>query len=508
MKKVVSFFLKQGRFLGLLLCGLASLPAWAGSYELGLQCYEKGDYQMAAQYLRAAVAESGLQSQNPNLRYYLADSYMKLNRLAEAQAEYQMVMSLAPDSQAARLSQTALLHLRGYLERPVGNAWRQTGGLPGQTNSAGAKPDQYTGPMEAGEDYLDEVLQNGRVIRWSLAHMPLKIYVERSPLGIRNFQPAFVNQAAKAIVPWVEALNRQISYVLVNSPEQADIRITWVNTIDTRGHSADGGTAYTAGLTLPDTQNGQLRAMNIKLATFNIKGKPQTEKIIGAVAVHEMGHALGLLGHSSHADDIMSASNESLTTLSRRDVNTIRRLYRLPADINNLPATTHPYNEKRQQELASKLDEGIAKQEALVKRADTALNWLNLGVNYYIKARQLESEGKSGAETAAWYQKAILANNQAIRKEPKDPRAYHRRSLVYQALGDFNSALRDIEMSISLDRKEPVYHMLEAWYLANLGQTARARAALDTYLLYQPGAAGSDEVKRIQDAIQGNRTKS
>jgi tetratricopeptide (TPR) repeat protein len=500
MKKVVRDCLKHSGFALLISFCCLSHPAWAGSYELGLQQYEQGNYVMALQYLRSAISESNSQSQNPNIRYYLADTYLKLNRLAEAQAEYQTVMSLAPDSQAAKLSKVALTHLRAYINEAPSD--RSKGTVPNLSGAGSNGPDQYMGPIDNGEDYLDEVLANGRVVRWSLAKMPLKIYVERSPMGIRNFQPAFINQVNRGIMPWANALNHQLSYVWVNSSEQADIRISWINTIDTKGHSSDGGTAYTAGLTQPNTRGNQLHYMDVKIATFDIEGKPQTENIIASVAIHELGHALGLLGHSSHEDDIMCASNDSVTAPSKRDINTIRKLYRLPPDINNLPASSRPKNEKREQELASKLDEGITKMEAFIKTDDTALNWLNLGVLYFQKAKQLDQANKPKAEVDAWYQKALAANTQAIQREPKDPRAYHKQSLVYQALEDYPKALQNIEISISLDHKEPIYYMLDAWYLAKLGQAGRARAALDTYLLYKPGEANSDDVKLILEALK------
>jgi Flp pilus assembly protein TadD len=114
----------------------------------------------------------------------------------------------------------------------------------------------------------------------------------------------------------------------------------------------------------------------------------------------------------------------------------------------------------------------------------------------------LEKGGKPDSEIRPWCEKALSAINKAIHKEPNDPRAYHRRSLVYQQLDNFNQALLDIEKAISLDRKEPVYYMLDAFYLAKLGQRARAKNALDTYLLYRPDEAGADDVRLILETLK------
>ena len=115
----------------------------------------------------------------------------------------------------------------------------------------------------------------GKIVRWSFKKMPLKVYIESSPVGIRNFQPAYASQVSKALDVWSKALAHQISFAPTTNKEQADLRVSWVNSIDTKGHSDDGGTAYTAGLTVPSISNSQLKYMDIKLATFDIEGHPQ-----------------------------------------------------------------------------------------------------------------------------------------------------------------------------------------------------------------------------------------
>ena len=48
------------------------------------------------------------------------------------------------------------------------------------------------------------------------------------------------------------------------------------------------------------------------------------------IALHEIGHALGINGHSSDSKDIMFMSvDKNQTTLSRRDVETLKALYKL-----------------------------------------------------------------------------------------------------------------------------------------------------------------------------------
>ncbi len=475
----------------------ALLPeAKAGTYELGLEMYQEGRYDMAVRYFREATEQNAL---DVNAHYYLADSYLKLSRLGEAQAEYRKILAMAPDSQAARLSRVGLSRLMGYLDSTNSKRWRRAGG-----SGSGKGLDRYTGTPPNGEDYLDEVSENGKFVRWALTKMPLRLYIEQSPQGIRNFQPAFVNQIRLAMDVWVKALEHQLSYTIVYDKEEADIAVSWINSIDTRGHETDGGTAYTAGLTLPRIRNDELWDMDVKIATFDIQGKPQKTEIIYAVAIHELGHALGLLGHSDSSEDIMYAQNQNVTMPSRRDINTIRKLYMAVADISNVPMAEREENNKQDGEAAKRLDQSIAKMEEQAKQDGMALTWLNLSVAYFQKAKNLmQTDGPAAAKL--WYEKSMKAINQAIALEPEDPRAYHKRSLVYQELQNYESALADIQKSISLDRKEPEYYLLQSWYLASLGRTAQARSSLDTYLLYKPGEAGSTEVKRVQERLSQGR---
>ena len=71
----------MGLGLGLLMAMVCPLPGYAGPYEVGLKLYSQGDYATASRYFLEAASQG---SSNPNVHYYLADSYLKLNRLAEA----------------------------------------------------------------------------------------------------------------------------------------------------------------------------------------------------------------------------------------------------------------------------------------------------------------------------------------------------------------------------------------------------------------------------------------
>ena len=60
----------------------------------------------------------------------------------------------------------------------------------------------------------------------------------------------------------------------------------------------------------------------------------QTGSYIQAAARHELGHALGIWGHSPLETDVMYASQvRHIPTISRRDVNTLRLVYQQPTSL-------------------------------------------------------------------------------------------------------------------------------------------------------------------------------
>src|SRR5262249_45132609 len=155
---------------------------------------------------------------NVDAHYYLADTLVKLNRRTEARTEYEKVLALAPGSPAAKLSRMGLTQLQ---ETPVPlshRLWRLQGDKP-----LGKPQDRYIGTIGDGDTYLQQVTESNGVIRWSFLKMPLKVYLEMSPLGVRNFQPAFPNRVRHALDVWMGVLDHQLSYTLQNTPDGADI---------------------------------------------------------------------------------------------------------------------------------------------------------------------------------------------------------------------------------------------------------------------------------------------
>ncbi|MGE0199658.1 MAG: tetratricopeptide repeat protein [Candidatus Melainabacteria bacterium] len=492
--------------LGLVVIGLPTRSSWAQSpdnvFDLGVKVYKTGQYDVARYYFTRAVRQDPGSALK---HYYLADTLRKLRRSAEAEQEYQTVLTLVPGSDMARRSRVALVRLQNpsMVKNPVGAS--------ASTREGHAAIDRLTGYTPAGEDYMDVIASGGNYTRWSLKKMPLRLYVEDRPSGLRNYEPGFAAAAKKAVGVWQQATRGQIATTLVNQPQSADIVVRWVNTIDLSGYKTDRGTSYTAGLTTPKIRSQMLQQMDVQIATFDIENKPQSTEKIYAVAVHELGHALGLLGHSDNKTDIMFAQNLGVVTPSKRDLNTLFRLYNRNADVSNEKPDNKTKTADELAEQLERLEKSMAQQQALVDERPTNLNWINLSVTFFKKAQYLESHaGKLNlpnddtAKPATWYQKTIDALNHALAQESQDSKAYYKRALAYRALRNNDAALADAQAAI---RYTPGYgeaYLLKTWILMDQGQKGQAENTINEYLAIHPEGRNHPDIQKIQARLKAD----
>lgn len=172
----------------------------------------------------------------------------------------------------------------------------------------------------AAGTYIDRILadRDSTIERWP-DHMgrPLRIWIDSSDT-IGGAQANFPTAVRNAFSEWAVA-GLPMRFAFVASPRDAEVRIRWTDHLDHK----------TGSTTWRTDRNGWLVSGDITLATHVSDGQPLDARGMRAIALHEVGHALGL-SHSVDPHDIM-APLVRVDGLSAQDRGTVKLLYSLPA---------------------------------------------------------------------------------------------------------------------------------------------------------------------------------
>jgi hypothetical protein len=144
---------------------------------------------------------------------------------------------------------------------------------------------------------------------------PVRVWL--TPGSVANYQTAFLDAVRSAFGRWQEA-GIPIRFNLGADSGNAEVRLQWrvQFEIDRTGQTD-----------LTWDQEGHHQSGVITLATFNQLGQPMGVEEIRIVALHEIGHLLGL-DHSPDSTDLMYPVAR-VRDLSARDIQSARLLYQL-----------------------------------------------------------------------------------------------------------------------------------------------------------------------------------
>jgi hypothetical protein len=173
---------------------------------------------------------------------------------------------------------------------------------------------------ENGATYMDAILaaRDGNVARWvERTRNPVTVWVQPTTT-LKDFWPSFVGRAHDAFYTWA-ASGVPMRFLFVDDSAQAEVHMVWVDRFD---DSAAGKTYWSRD------KNWWIVGADIEIALHRPSGEPYDDQMIRTIALHEVGHLIGL-DHSPNPDDIMSPKVH-VTSLSAADLRTAALIYKLP----------------------------------------------------------------------------------------------------------------------------------------------------------------------------------
>ncbi|BAY83411.1 hypothetical protein NIES267_29000 [Calothrix parasitica NIES-267] len=168
-------------------------------------------------------------------------------------------------------------------------------------------------------DYFDEIkpTKYGYLI-WS--QLPVKVYLETPNTNNNQQSQQWINAVSKTVEEW----NNYLPLKIIENPEDADIKII----------RKSPPLQFTPGKKLPRARSALTsykvyQKENNLYHRFTILLSPsQTGKYLLAASRHELGHALGIWGHSKDKGDALYFSQvRNPPLVSARDVNTLKKIY-------------------------------------------------------------------------------------------------------------------------------------------------------------------------------------
>lgn len=233
----------------------------------------------------------------PLLHFNLAVIQEKQGQIVDAYAHYRQYVSLSPnpDPQIVEL-------IKNFDARKLASH-----------NS----PDYYT---------LTTQESNGERLVWQDWQMPIPVYIVLYDTG----QTPFIPEVYRDFDAWSQSTNGRLRFKEVGKPEQARIMLSLKQGPLMDANSSIGHASFNSEIMNQEDPMNNLK-VNIIVNTGELDSditldsrKEQVRKLV----LHELGHAIGIWGHSKDPNDIMY-THPIVSQLSSRDINTVRKLYKI-----------------------------------------------------------------------------------------------------------------------------------------------------------------------------------
>ena len=246
--------------------------------------------------------------------------------------------------------------------------------------------------QQAGSNYSDNILFDDRLIRWNNSK-PITYSINGN-----NVPQEYIDVVKEAFMQWQTVTNGEINFNESGNPN-ANINVSFVDSIlDSASYDPN-----MIGKTDPIVdRNDVLQNMKVSIKKRDAHGNDYNVDQLYTLALHEIGHALGLGAHSSDPNDIMYYTGDRMEEgyrkdITDRDLNTLRLLYRMVPDVIDVPIPESEYDnliyheavtaypgENFEREIQRLLNE-------LQNDRKNIITWVDLAINYAYKKQYARS---------------------------------------------------------------------------------------------------------------------
>ena len=396
------------------------------SFYIGKEAFLKQNYIKAFKMLAYPYH---LHRNNSDYRYYYAQTLTHLKPILRIQKDLFEISQSLNDDAARHIAVSKI------------NEWRDNVNY------------------NTGNNYIYNVPSEKGIIRWDTAKFPLKIAIENAD----NVPGYYRTEILEAFKQWSDAVDI-LSFNLVKKPAEADVLVTIA---PMPANVCKGGDCqYIVGFTVPTIKHHILKKMTVTLYDKTPDGNYFSKKELFNTIMHELGHALGIMGHSYYEGDLMFVSttanneldylrsNSSFQFLTDSDINTVKLLYKLIPDVCNTSVeeldtagliyapivigSSREINERKVQEALSYIAEAPKMSSGYV---DLAIAYSELGDN----KKAIES-----------FEKAL----QFAKSDSELYLVYYNLAVQYASMSKRSKALKYAQMAKEIDATDEVIELI------------------------------------------------
>ena len=172
-------------------------------------------------------------------------------------------------------------------------------------------------------------LREPGVVRWTDADARrIRVWIANGN-AVRAWKPELNGRVIAAFAAW--STTGAVGFEMVDGPAAADVRVMWTDRLVDRARDV-----RVNGLTRSKLNDrDEITHADVYIALERPSGRVMSAAAIEAIALHEVGHAIGLV-HSRDSSDVMYPTVQ-VRGLSRADVRAVRALYATHFPVSDVP---------------------------------------------------------------------------------------------------------------------------------------------------------------------------